>query len=76
MVELLLHIYTKIVIKFSIDYRLAFKQIENLIKSSLKTIISPPENLPKKKTLAKFFEKAYKVLAVMIFPAFMVLVLQ
>lgn len=50
--------------------------MENLIKSSLQIITSAPGNPPKKPTLARFFERAYKICAVTVFPALAALVLQ
>lgn len=76
MVELPPHTRTEIAVEFPIDYRPALQQMENLIKLSLKTITSAPENPPKKPTLAKFFERAYKVRAVTVFPALAALVLR
>lgn len=76
MVELPPHTRTEIAVEFPVDYRPALQQMENLIKSSLQTITSAPGNPPKKPTLARFFERAYKIRAVTVFPALAALVLQ
>ena len=76
MVELQLHTCTEIAVKFSVDYRPALQQIENLIKSSLQTIMSAPGNSPKKPTFARFFERAYKIRVVTFFSALAALILQ
>lgn len=71
-----LHTFTKTFFEFLIDYRPALQQIENSIKSKLKIITSAPGNPPRKPTFAGFFEKAYKIWTVAIYPAFAALVLQ
>ena len=76
MVELPPHTCTEIAVEFPVDYRPALQQMENLIKSSLQTITFAPGNPPKKPTLARFFERAYKIRAVTVFPALVALVLQ
>lgn len=75
-VKLLLHICTKIAIEFSVNYKPVLKQMENLIKSNLQIITSMPRNLAKKPTLAKFFKRAYKICAVIVFSALAALILQ
>ena len=69
------HTRTKIAVEFPINYRPALQQMENLIKLSLQTITSAIGNPPKKPTLTRFFEKAYKICAVTVFLAFAALVL-
>ena len=76
MVELPPHTRTKIAVEFPIDYRPALQQMDNLIKSSLQTITSAPGNPPKKPTIARFFERAYKICIVTVFPVLAALVLQ
>lgn len=70
------HTCIKIAVEFPIDYRPVLQQIENLIKLNLKIIVSAPGNLPKKPTFAKFFERAYKVRVVTVFPTLAALVLR
>lgn len=67
MVKLPSHTWTEIGVEFPIEYKLALQMIEDLLKSSLKTIISVSEIPTKKPTLPKFFERAYKIRAVTIF---------
>ena len=50
--------------------------MEDLLKLSLKIIVSVFRILPKKPTLMRFYENAYKIKAVIVFPAFMVLILK
>lgn len=50
--------------------------IEDLLKSSFKMIMSILKILPKKPTLAKFFKKAYKMRAMIIFPSLGIMLLQ
>lgn len=50
--------------------------MEDLLKLSLKTIVSVPGIPPKKPILARFFERAYKIRAVISFPVLATLVLQ
>lgn len=76
MIELPPHTRTEIAVEFPTDYRPALQQMKNLIKSSLKTTTSKPGHPPKKSTLAKFFERAYKVCAVTVFPTLAPLVLR
>ena len=74
--ELPLHTCTEIAVEFSVNYRPALQQMENLIKSSLQIITSAPRNPSKKPTLTRFFEKAYKICAMIVFPPLATLVLQ
>lgn len=75
-VELPPYTQTEIAVKFLIDYKHICQKIEDLFKSRLKTIVSIPGIPPKKTTLAKFFERAYKIKAMSVFPALAILVLQ
>lgn len=50
--------------------------MEDLFKSNVKTIVSVLGILPKKPTLARFFEKAYKIRAVTVFSTLAVQVLK
>ncbi len=76
MVKPPLHTQTKITVEFPIDYKPALNKMGDLLKSSLKTIVSVPGIPPKKPTLARFFERAYKIRAVIVFPALATLVLK
>lgn len=67
MVELPPHTWTKIIVKFSIDYRPTLQKIEDLLKSSLKTIVSISKILLKKLILARFLEKTYKIRVMTVF---------
>lgn len=73
MVELPPHIWTKITVEFSIDYKPALQKMKDLLKLSLKTIVFVLGIPPKKQTLARFFKKAYKIKAVIVFPALRIL---
>ncbi len=75
-VELLPHTWTEIIVEFPINYKPALQKMEDLLKSSLKTIVSVPEIPPKKPTLARFFERAYKIRAMTVFPVLATLVLK
>lgn len=61
MVELPLHTQIKITVEFLINYKPALQKIEDLLKSSLKTIIFVLGIPPKKPTLTRFFERVYKI---------------
>lgn len=50
--------------------------MKDLLKSSLKTIMSVSRIPPKKLILARFFERAYKIRAVTVFPTLAILVLK
>lgn len=50
--------------------------MEDLLKSSLKTIVSISEISLKKLTLARFLEKTYKIRVVTVFPLLAILVLK
>ena len=50
--------------------------MENLLKSSFKTIMCVAKILPKKPTFVKFFEKVYKIKTVIVFLALAILVLK
>lgn len=50
--------------------------MENLIKSGLQTIMFALKIPPKKPTFVKFFEKTYKIYAIIVFPTLVALVLQ
>ncbi len=76
MVELLSHTQTKIIIEFLIDYNFALQKMKDLLKSSLKTIVSVLKIPLKKLILTRFFEKAYKIRAVIVFLALTTLVLK
>lgn len=76
MIELPPHNRVEISVEFPIDYRPALQQMEDLIKPSLKANASKPGHPPRKPTLAKFFERAYKVRAVTFVPALAALVLR
>lgn len=75
MVEILLHTWTDIIVEFPSNYKPALQKIEDLLKSNLKMIRFEFEILPKKPTLTRFFEKAYKIKAVTVFPILIMLVL-
>lgn len=76
MVELPPESWTKITVKFLINYKPALQKIEDLLKSSLKIIVFLPEILPKKLTLMRFIEEVYKIRAVTIFLILAILVLK
>ena len=76
MVELPPHTRTEIIVEFSIDYKPTLQKMEDLLKLSLKTIVSTPGIPPKQSILARFFEKAYKIRAVTVFPTLAMLVLK
>lgn len=65
----------EITIEFFINYKPVLLKIEDLLKLSLKIIVSIPKILPKKLTLARFFKKAYKIQTVTVFLALAMLVL-
>lgn len=50
--------------------------MKDLLNSSLKTIGSVPEILSKQPTLARFFERVYKISVVTVFPVLSMLVLK
>lgn len=75
-IELPSYTRTKISIQFFINYKLALQKMEDILKSSLKIIVSVPKILLKKTTLVGFFEKAYKIKAVIVFPARAIFVLK
>lgn len=50
--------------------------MEDLLKSSSKTIIYIPKIPLKKSTLARFLEKTYKIKVVIVFPVLAMLVLK
>ncbi len=76
MVELPLHTRTEITVEFPIAYKPALQKMEDLLKLSLKRIMSVLAIPLKKPTLARFFERAYKIRAVTVFPALAMLVLK
>lgn len=76
MIDLPPHTRTEVSVEFPLNYRSALQEMEKLIKSSLKATMPKTDNPPKKPTLARFFERAYKVRAVTVFPALAALVLQ
>lgn len=71
-----MYILVKIVIKFSINYKLPFKKIENLLKSNLKIMIFVIEILLKNPIFIRFFKKIYKIWAVIFFLVLAMLILQ
>lgn len=48
--------------------------MEDLLKSNLRTIMFVFEIPPKKATFARFFKRAYKIRAVIVFPALAMLI--
>lgn len=76
MIELPPHTWIEITVEFSIEYKPAFQKMENLLKLSLRTIVSVPRIPPKKLTLVRFSERAYKIRAVTVFPALAILILK
>lgn len=76
MVELPSHTWTEITVEFSINYKPALQNMEDLLKLSLETIMSVIEILPIKSTLARFFERVHKIRAVTVFPALVMLILR
>ncbi len=75
-VELSPYTWTEITVQFPIDYKPALQKMENLLKLSLKTTMSIPGIPPKKLTLTRFFERAYKIRVMTVFPALATLVLK
>ena len=76
MVELPPYTWTEITVKFSINYKPTFQKMEDLLKSSLKIIVSVPRIVPQKPTLTRFFKRIYKIRVVTVFLALAALVLK
>lgn len=74
--KLLLHTWIKIIIRFSIRYKPTLQKMEDLLKLSLKTIVSKIGIAFEKLTLTNIFEKVYKIRVVIVFPVLIILVLQ
>lgn len=76
MLELPAHTWIEITIEFPINYKPALQKIKDLLNLSLETIVFVSGISPKKPTLARFFERAYKIRAVTVFPSVVTLVLK
>lgn len=76
MVKLSQHTWIEIIIEFPINYKPTLQKMEDLLKLNLKTIMSVLWFLPKKPSLVRFFEKAYKIMVVTVFLALVTLVLK
>lgn len=76
MVKLPPYTWKKITVEFFIDYKPTLQKIKDLLKLSLKIIVSIPGILSKKPTLIRFFKRAYKIKAMIVFLSLAMLVLQ
>lgn len=74
MIELSLYIWTEITIEFFIKYKPVLEKMEDLLKSNLRIIVFVLGIPPKKPTLVRFFERAYKIRAMTIFLALAMLI--
>lgn len=76
MVKLSLHTQIEITVEFPINYKPTLQKMEDLLKLSLKIIMSVLGLLFKKPNLVRFFVRAYKIRAVTVFSALITLVLK
>ena len=65
----------RLLLSFLFNYKFVFQKIKGLFELNFKTIMFVLEVTPKKLTIALFFKKSYKIKAVIIFLALLILVL-